>query len=1410
MDECTLTVRIEVAPEVEAGLAASESAPLPEIAPASRPFAPPAAPTSAQLLGQAPTPVYEPPAPAPIFKERPKPVVPAPTSGPAETIAAPPKVEPAQAAQPTATPAAKQEPAAKPEQRTPTADVPAPELRKPEPPPAVVARQTQDGPKIFVEAAQPASELSPPAGESEAGPAPDPTALLGPSVARAVKDFRDKSRPFKDRMRLGSVDTEVLDPIFSTPGLPEQAGMAGNNELMRSLENAIKRSKSDYQDPVGFVERRGEEIDTYAAGLHQLAGQGKTIEAPGREPLTPEQMRAGANVYQTEGRQALDELRQSWGLRALEPDERRELFAAGEERAQAERAYEKERSDANLAALRKAEKRAKAAAQVAERPQRPASPPRVPPQPPPVVNIEPDAGGELRPIARVVSPRAHAPSSGQVSSTGPTQPAAPPPHEATPWSPATSTPSTAQPPGTETVFHATPPVLPIPPRSTATEPEQPDDGGQSAALSRAPVPSEVTRLDAAGEAIHLPEPSPPQPPPVVEVVQQPGGLGVSVTPPPAEIPGDTTGLAGMGQKMADAITQNLYGGMFDRLQAGKMPDPGMKEHELPPTSKAALLAHRQGLVKTPADVKRFAGGMASARDQAQKAGQPFGPEQMRDWFEREVEAVRREMAEQASEQRAAAAPQVQPPPEVQAGEAGVGAGELGTSTAEPDQPAVQTPALPAARVQPPPQVAPKIPPEFIAPLLEHLPKDEEGKPVLSKKYAQQLDEQLGERGWAQKNLVDAGLATLEGKAPRGDARAPDAKSSGGGGGGGGDPPNDPPDDEARPRRSRGRKDDDGGGDGPRFPIPLPVQVMNWPAVAPFRPPEGPPEVPGKKEQPGGEPGEQGKEGDAGQPAEKKPAPPADVYADAGRMDRTYELAPAPVEQSKPQPPPALPFDADAEAKKIMEAQRRREAVELARRRLDRPYDARRRQEEAEEQQLQREDEQRREQENEQERRKADPVYDHRRRREEEQKQRDRDQAVREADAEFDKKRHREEMSPRRPFMDRARETYGYWNRQAQRLVDSLSADRSKPQPPPDYREFLEPEEKAGRPDERSDEDEPRPPDDTGATDGGASSSRGGPAGARAARSSRPAGRALALRGPAAPEPPPALPVTLAAPAESTASGMAGAPAVGGGAAAAAGVIAGGVAVAATLMAEGMKAAMNGVAAALDATRTGLQFKGEALIHGIGDVAEKVPILGSAAGNLIHSLAAMKDATDQVINRFAKFSGPLAGAQAAEEMRRLDREMQRARKFGPELQDLAAGRTRTNTKLDDLADRMAPLFLKLAEFANKKLGDMADNLSSLIELIARTILKYVENDKAKFGEAIAVGLARGFGFQVGFGMSEFEQMLRKMLAPPAAGNWGFEAMHELLGMRPGRGQFQENPMPGRIAATPRIGAAFRMP
>jgi hypothetical protein len=140
-----------------------------------------------------------------------------------------------------------------------------------------------------------------------------------PTVARSIGTFRSRSLPLRERtQRLADLDTTVLDPV-SIAGDLDVGG--GNNEMLRNIAGAANASKSHYQDPKAHLESIDKRLDVYAAALRKAADKGKTYDGYAQK-ITPDALRAAADVYQREGKQAVEQIAESWGVKLDHKTER--------------------------------------------------------------------------------------------------------------------------------------------------------------------------------------------------------------------------------------------------------------------------------------------------------------------------------------------------------------------------------------------------------------------------------------------------------------------------------------------------------------------------------------------------------------------------------------------------------------------------------------------------------------------------------------------------------------------------------------------------------------------------------------------------------------------------------------------------------------------------------------------------------------------------------------------------------------------------------------------------------------------------------------------------------------------------------------------------------------------------------
>lgn len=110
-------------------------------------------------------------------------------------------------------------------------------------------------------------------------------------------------------------------------------------------------------------------------------------------------------------------------------------------------------------------------------------------------------------------------------------------------------------------------------------------------------------------------------------------------------------------------------------------------------------------------------------------------------------------------------------------------------------------------------------------------------------------------------------------------------------------------------------------------------------------------------------------------------------------------------------------------------------------------------------------------------------------------------------------------------------------------------------------------------------------------------------------------------------------------------------------------------------------------------------------HGLGAMVEKIPILGGLFGTLVNGTLALSDAVQATAVRLSAYNGELAVQQAMIQIRQIERDMQRAQQFGPQIQQAVEARFQFDQKLEDILDRNLPAILELTKNGVNVLSDM---------------------------------------------------------------------------------------------------------
>lgn len=129
-----------------------------------------------------------------------------------------------------------------------------------------------------------------------------------------------------------------------------------------------------------------------------------------------------------------------------------------------------------------------------------------------------------------------------------------------------------------------------------------------------------------------------------------------------------------------------------------------------------------------------------------------------------------------------------------------------------------------------------------------------------------------------------------------------------------------------------------------------------------------------------------------------------------------------------------------------------------------------------------------------------------------------------------------------------------------------------------------------------------------------------------------------------------------------------------------------------------------------------RFDGQSFTRGLADAASKIPILGNAASAAGHALLDFHQTIISSTERLAPFNPRLMQQVIGEEMRQLRRDIDRARNFGDQYSRRYAQATEVNRQMDDLMDRLQPLFLDAAGGALALLTSILDGLKAMADAI----------------------------------------------------------------------------------------------
>ena len=201
----------------------------------------------------------------------------------------------------------------------------------------------------------------------------------------------------------------------------------------------------------------------------------------------------------------------------------------------------------------------------------------------------------------------------------------------------------------------------------------------------------------------------------------------------------------------------------------------------------------------------------------------------------------------------------------------------------------------------------------------------------------------------------------------------------------------------------------------------------------------------------------------------------------------------------------------------------------------------------------------------------------------------------------------------------------------------------------------------------------------------------------------------------------------------------------------------------------------------------ISFDPDRFARGMADLVGKVPLVGGLMGGLAHGILDLSDAIGHTAERLAQYNGALATQIAQFEVIRIQRDINRANQFGPQIMAANEARFRFQQKLEDLIDRFTPMFLKIAETLLDMVSALADLPGTLQGFMTGHVATLLEGMQA---------IAQTIGLNPAW-LSEAIRQLRTVAnntAPPLGG--GITPMEEFFSMQQGlQNLIEQAPQPG---------------
>lgn len=135
----------------------------------------------------------------------------------------------------------------------------------------------------------------------------------------------------------------------------------------------------------------------------------------------------------------------------------------------------------------------------------------------------------------------------------------------------------------------------------------------------------------------------------------------------------------------------------------------------------------------------------------------------------------------------------------------------------------------------------------------------------------------------------------------------------------------------------------------------------------------------------------------------------------------------------------------------------------------------------------------------------------------------------------------------------------------------------------------------------------------------------------------------------------------------------------------------------------------------------MTFDPISLNRGFADLAGKVPVIGGIFGGLINVTLDLSEAMMATAKRLSQYDAGLAMAMARVEIRRIERDMERAARHGPEIVSAVERRLLFEEKWSQFMDKMMPTILNILEQLMGILEENSPAIASAVVVILKVMV-----------------------------------------------------------------------------------------